>query len=219
MKKYYLSSNKCDIKKVNILAKIIKFHEINQVLKEQVTNELLFFLKKNTSCKHILIVGLGNDNYTADSIGPNVLKYIKVNYSFNNYSIKVSALEPGVLKETGIVTFQIIKSLVEEIKPDLIILIDAFISDNIDDLNKTIIISNSGLKSGIGIKELNEEISDKTLHTKVVTIGVPTAIELKLKKKKDNFLPYILSTKDIDDYVINISKLIGESINNAISKY
>ena len=182
------------------------------------------FLKTmNISKKdHIFIVGLGNDNHTADSIGPKALKHIKVNSYLENMGIKikankVSALEPGVLGETGILTEKIIKSVCKEIKPDLIILIDSLVSDDINYLNKVVQINNWGLSPGSGIKGINSKIDKDTLGIPVISIGAVTAVEIKFTNNNKNYIPYILSTKDIDQYVHDISSIIGKAINEAIN--
>lgn len=135
---------------------------------------------------NVLIVGLGNDSHTADSIGPKTLKYIKVNTHLESLGIKIkqnkiSALEPGVLGETGIETKRIIESVVEEINPDVVILIDSFVSNDICYLNKTIEISDNGITPGSGILGIQKEINKDTIGIPVITIGVTSAIEVKIK--------------------------------------
>jgi len=189
---------------------------IKNLLKEEINS---FLEKLDLSTKyHVLVVGLGSENYTADSVGPNSLKYITANYYLENLGVnldrKVSLLEPGVLGETGIETRRIIESVVEEIKPDVVILIDSFVTNNIDNLNHTIEITDEGIVPGSGVKGLNEKIDSLALGVPVVVIGVATAVEVKLssKNKKDK-TNYLLSTNDVDDYVLRISKLIGTCIN------
>jgi len=200
-------------------------NNINEIIKNLKKEIKYFFNKMNISNNsHILIVGLGNDNYTADSIGPKTLKYIKVNSYLDNFNIKtkgikVSALEPGVLSETGILTEKIIKSVTDEIKPDLVILIDSFVCNNVDFLNKTIELSNRGLNPGSGLIGIDSKIDYETLNRPVLVIGVPTAIEIKFNKKETNFVPYLLSSKDIDKYVDNISKIIADTLNEIIFDY
>lgn len=206
--------------KNNYIYKTIFFNKMTNKLKDELKEVLRFFINKLDNINHIFIVGIGNDNYTADSIGPKTLKHIKVNSylkDFINDKVIVSSLEPGVLSETGILTERIIKSISNEIKPDLIILIDSFISSNINYLNKTIEISNTGISSGLGINNLNSNIDENLLNIPIITIGVTTAVEVKFTKEKDiNYIPYILSTKDIDKYIDEISKIIGISLNEVI---
>lgn len=202
----------------NIIYKTIIFNNITNKLKEIIVKELLFFYKKTrNNLKHFLIIGIGNDNYTSDSIGPKILKHIKVNYNLENPDIKVSALEPGAFGETGILTEKIISSITKEIKPDIILLLDSYITDDINYLNKTIEINNKGLYPGAGISNINSKIDEESINTPIIVIGVPTAVEVKFSNTNKNFKPYILSTKDVDKYINNISKLIGESLNESIS--
>lgn len=224
-------SNCTDIKVLNNIDnqntyKTIFFSNLNDKdsIKNILKKELLYFFNEMNITKkdHIFIVGLGNENHTADSIGPKVLKYVQVNSYLENVGVKIinnkiSALAPGVLGETGILTEKIIKSVCNEIKPNLTILIDSFVSDDINYLNKTIQITNMGIKPGSGIKGINSIIDKNTLGIPVIVIGVTTTIEIKFTNDNNiNFIPYLLSTKDIDEYIISISEIIGKSINEAI---
>lgn len=203
----------------NFTYRTIFFNNLN--IKKELKKEIIYFFNKLNIKKgnHILIVGLGNDNNTADSIGPKTIKYLKINSFLETFNIKVndtvtSSLEPGVLGETGIESFKIIKSVCKEIKPDLVILIDSIVSDNILDLNKTIQITDAGINPGFGFFGFTSQISKKTLNVPTITIGVTTAIEVKFDNIK---IPYFLSSKDIDDYILKMSKIIAFSINEAIN--
>ena len=200
--------------------KTIIFENIDKKLKKTIKKEILFFLKKAniSKKKHILIVGMGSDFYTPDAIGPNTIKHIKVNSYLENLGIKlnntkVSALKPGVLGETGILSENIILSVKNEIKPDFIILIDSFVTNNINYLNHTIELNNYGISPGIGIKGINSFICQRNLHIPLLVIGVTTSILVKFNNKG---IPYILSCKDIDEYTLKISEVLGNSINEAI---
>ena len=187
-------------------------------IKNTLKKEILYFLNlyNINRNKHIFIVGLGNESNTADSIGPKVLKHINVNSHLFNLGIdinhiRISALEPGVLGTTGIDTTNIIKSVCKSIKPDLIILIDSFVTNNINNLNKTIEITNTGIKPGSGIRGNNSKITESNLKIPIITIGIPVCIEYK---KDNNTL--LVSTSNIDEYVHNISKIIGTSLNEIL---
>lgn len=186
-----------------------------KIIKDFFKNEILLFLKRLNidNTKHIFVIGLGNESNTADSIGPRVLKYIVVNsHIYNLLNIKhpkISALEPGVLGTTGIDTFKIIESVSHEINPDLIILIDSFVTNKISYLNKAIEINDDGIIPGSGIHGNNTEIKKETIKVPVLVIGIPTALEFKKKEE----IPLLISTNDIDEYVIKISKIIGTSLN------
>ena len=208
----------------NYIYRTIIFNDLNskKKIKEELIRQLVFLYDKLNivNSRHFLIVGIGNDNYTSDSVGPKTLKHIKVNYDIEmgaSAKIKVSALEPGAFGETGILTEKIISSISKEIKPDIIILIDSYVTDNINYLNKTIEINNRGLYPGCGIESINSRIDRESINIPIIVIGVPTAIEVKFSLDNvSNFIPYLLSTKDVDKYINDISKILGEGINEFI---
>ena len=132
-----------------------------------------------------LVVGLGNRNSTPDALGPKVIdsilitkylydiKEIDVDRSFGN----VSSLTPGVLANTGIETSDVIKGIVNESKPDYLIVIDALASSSMERINKTIQITDTGISPGSGIGNNRKEISREVLGIPVISIGIPTVIE------------------------------------------
>lgn len=132
---------------------------------------------------YILVVGLGNDKSTPDSLGPLVVNDIIVtNHLFvldnlsSNYK-RVSAIIPGVMGTTGIETKDIIESVIKKINPTILIVIDSLASRSIERLNKTIQITNTGIHPGSGIGNKREEISYETLGIPVIAIGVPTVVD------------------------------------------
>ena len=130
-----------------------------------------------------LIVGLGNDKSTPDSLGPlTINKIIVTNHIYlidelsDNFK-RLSAINPGVMGETGIETSDIIESVVSRIKPDYLIVIDSLASKSIERLNKTIQITDTGIHPGSGIGNKRKEISCDTLGIPVIAIGVPTVVD------------------------------------------
>ncbi|AYF54499.1 GPR endopeptidase [Clostridium botulinum C] len=131
-----------------------------------------------------LVVGLGNWNVTPDALGPKVISKLMITRHLRELvpdkideNIRpVCALSPGVLGITGIETGEIIKAVVDKIKPNLIICIDALASRSTEKVNKTIQIGNTGISPGSGIGNKRMEISEKTLGIPVIAIGVPTVV-------------------------------------------
>ena len=89
----------------------------------------------------------------------------------------VCALAPGVLGITGIETGEIIKGVVDKIKPNLIICIDALASRKMERVNSTIQLGTTGISPGSGVGNRRMEISEKTLGIPVIAIGVPTVVD------------------------------------------
>ena len=130
-----------------------------------------------------LIVGLGNDKSTPDSLGPlTINKIIVTNHIYlldelsEDYK-RLSAINPGVMGETGIETSDIIEAVVSKIKPDYLIVIDSLASKSIERLNKTIQITDTGIHPGSGIGNKRKEISYDTIGIPVIAIGVPTVVD------------------------------------------
>ncbi len=151
-----------------------------------VTKELKKILKnKSLLGKKVLIVGLGNELSTPDSLGPKTIQNIVVTrHLFNMKEIQVeegysnvSAFSPGVYAATGIESFDIIKGIVDIINPDYIIAIDALASSSIENVNKIIQITDSGIEPGSGIGNNRKELSEKLLSIPVIVIGVPTVVD------------------------------------------
>ena len=130
-----------------------------------------------------LIIGLGNSKIISDALGSKCLEDIIVTrhlYLLNDVDKKfrnVSILEPKVMGLTGIDSFEIIKNVVKEIKPDFIIAIDSLCAADIRRINKTIQITSTGITPGSGIGNTKEELSLETLGVKVIAIGVPTVVD------------------------------------------
>lgn len=89
----------------------------------------------------------------------------------------VSAIAPGVLGTTGIETVEILKGIVENIKPKLLIVIDALASRSIERISSTVQLSDTGIVPGAGVGNTQSEISKNTLGIPVIAIGIPTVVE------------------------------------------
>ena len=136
-------------------------------------------IKEDAYC---LIVGLGNDKSTPDSLGPlSINNIIVTSHLFELENIKgfmkVSAINPGVMGQTGIETSDIILSIVEKIKPDFLIVIDSLASGSIERVNKTIQMTDTGIHPGSGIGNSRKEISKEKINIPVIAIGIPTVVD------------------------------------------
>ena len=132
----------------------------------------------------ILVAGLGNMYITADSIGPKTLTNVLITRHIKNqmpemYSdfgmADISGIAPGVLGQTGIESADIIKSVVRQTNPSMVIIVDALASRKISRLATTVQISNTGIAPGSGVGNNRHAIDQNFLGIKVISIGVPTA--------------------------------------------
>lgn len=153
---------------------------------ETLTKELKNILEKHIEEQdEVLVVGLGNIYVTPDSLGPKVINEIEVTRHIINYmpqyvkegTRKISAISPGVLGTTGIETVEILKGIVDNIHPKLIIVIDALASRSIERISSSVQISDTGIAPGAGVGNRRSEISINSLGIPVIAIGIPTCVE------------------------------------------
>ena len=99
--------------------------EISEVL----ARELRSVLPDPDREQSILVVGLGNREVTADSLGPNVVDNLLVNrhivkeygkVAYNRSKMhQISSLVPGVMAKTGMESAEIIRGVIGETKPHM----------------------------------------------------------------------------------------------------
>ena len=221
--------------------------EISKCLAE----ELLKLLPEEEEEQNILVVGLGNREVTADALGPQtvdnlyitrhiVREYGKAAYSCNRMPL-LSALEPGVMAKTGMETAEIVKGVVSETKPDILIVVDALAARSTKRLNRTIQITNTGIQPGSGVGNHRNALTKESLGVPVIAIGIPTVVDSativmdameKLLEGEENVdaVKYMSSQqppfpelnnmymtgKDIDAVIKRISFTVSEGINIAM---
>lgn len=224
---------------------IKKIHNITEDKEKQIietfSKELKSIIDKHIKPnEEILIVGLGNSFSTPDSLGAKVVQNIEITRHIKIYlpnaidrnTRSVSAITPGVLGTTGIETVEIVRGIVDNIKPKLVIAIDSLCSKNIDRINKSIQISDTGIVPGGGVGNRQAELSKETLDVPVIGVGIPTVLdaatividtlkacevnisenEIVDKMKLNNF-NFIVTPKEIDELIENMTAIVSEGIN------
>ena len=197
----YITLSFCD------LQKITEF----EVLEKQFKKALQALIKEN---ENTLVVGLGNREITADSVGVKTAeKILATRHIMGEFAEKiglvglknVSVIVPNVLGKTGIEVMEILKGIITHINADTVIVIDALCARDESRLFKTIQFTDSGISPGSGVKNKRQEKSQKTLGVKVVAIGVPTVIEYS-----ENL---IVTPKDCDLFTDKISDILALNLN------
>ncbi len=176
----------------------------------------------------VLVVGLGNREITSDCIGPFTCeKILATRHIAGEFSKKiglgnlksVSVITPSVLGKTGIETSETVKAIVEKIKPDAVIVIDALCASVSDNLFSLIQLTNSGISPGSGVKNTRKELSYNTLGVPTVAIGIPTVVEASTivrefsKKETEKIKELLLTPKDTDLLSHRISEILAHSLN------
>lgn len=159
---------------------------------QEISDELMKFLKQLVKEEpdreySVLIVGLGNRQVTPDALGPYVVDNLNITrhivkeygkYAMGEDEVRlVSAVVPGVMAQTGMETVEIIKGVVQETKPDMIIAVDALAARSSKRLNRTIQISDTGINPGSGVGNHRNGITRETVGVPVIAIGVPTVVD------------------------------------------
>ena len=166
-----------------------------------------------------LVAGLGNENITPDALGPICAKKIFSTRHFESVTemkshlpslSPVASISTGVLGQTGIETAEYISGIVGFVKPDAVIIVDALACSSIMNLGKTIQLSDTGITPGSGVGNFRKTIDKQTLGVPVVSMGVPTVMELSADENM------IVTPKDIDTIISRAAGLLSLSINCAV---
>lgn len=171
-----------DVKKIHNI-ETEKEDKIVEVISKELANIVDKHIKKE---EEIMIVGLGNLYSTPDSLGSRVVNEVEITRHIKLYlpqyidanTRAISAISPGVLGTTGIESAEIIRGIVDKIKPKMIVAIDSLCSKSVSRINKSVQISDTGIVPGGGVGNARDELSEKTLGIPVVAIGVPTVVEM-----------------------------------------
>lgn len=135
----------------------------------------------------VLVVGLGNREVTPDALGPRVVDNMMITrhvlkefgkYAFGEEEVNsVSGIVPGVMAQTGMESQEIIRGVIDETKPDVMIAIDALAARSTRRLSRTIQITDTGINPGSGVGNHRHGLSKDTVGVPVIAIGVPTVVD------------------------------------------
>ena len=168
--------------------------EVNGILdekdgiKERASHALAEELKKLIKFHYylkVLVVGLGNEKVTPDSLGPHTVDKIKItSHLFKIFECdgdwemaNVAGFTPSVTGVTGMETADLIEKAVSLVMPDTVIAIDALAAKDLSRLSTTIQICDTGISPGAGMGNRRKNINKDTLGCPVISIGVPTVID------------------------------------------
>ena len=161
--------------------------EVSEELAKYLIEVMEKIIPESEHDKEVLVIGLGNRQATPDALGPyvadnlNVTRHIVKEYgkyaALEEMNCVVSAIVPGVMAQTGMETAEIIKGVVRETRPDLLIVVDALAARNSRRLNRTIQIADTGINPGSGVGNYRNAITKETIGVPVIAIGVPTVVD------------------------------------------
>ncbi len=161
--------------------------EVSKVLSEHLEEFIKKEVKKKKEDVSVLIVGLGNRKVTPDALGPYVVDNLNISRhilrEYGKYAMGdqktyyTSAIVPGVMAQTGMETTEIIRGIIDETDPDVVIAVDALAARSSRRLNRTIQIADTGIHPGSGVGNHRNGITRDTVGIPVIAIGVPTVVD------------------------------------------
>ena len=166
------------------------------------------FLHKYHKGGTILFIGLGNSSVLADSFGVKVVNKLIATNQYNDFLTmpKVALFCPETTNKTGISSLRLIEMVVKDLKPDVLVLIDSFVTTSATHLNNSLEINDCGIIFADQLRS-NKIINYKTFHIPVLSIGFPA-----LLKFHKSYLASVSLNQDLD----LISDIVSKSINQII---
>ena len=186
-------------------------------------------VRKNAGNKEgdlsVLVVGLGNREVTPDALGPYVADHLSVTRhivkEYGKYAMGlehaslISAIVPGVMGQTGMESTEIVRGIVKETHPDMVIAVDALAARNSKRLNRTVQIADTGIHPGSTRDLVWSGLTEESLGVPVIGIGVPTVVDAAtiVNDTMENFIAALESSDSL--------KGVGEVLRsyNAGEKY
>lgn len=184
-----------------------------------------------------LVVGLGNRAMTPDAVGPVCCDHVLVTrHLISAQPRQFSALRPvavfraGVLGSTGVESAEAVRGLVRQVRPAFIIAVDALAARRAGRVCTTVQLSDTGIVPGSGVGNHRAALSRETLGVPVFAVGVPTVVDSAtlaadlleqagvrepdaLAAPAENLM---MTPRDIDRQVQELSKIVGYGINWAL---
>ena len=184
----------------------------------------------------VLVVGLGNSDITPDAIGPLAADTVLATRHITGEIAEmaglpglrpVAVLAPGVLGQTGMETAEIIASVCRGIEPSAVIVVDALASKSVSRLGRTVQISDTGISPGSGVQNRRKELSQATLGVPVLSVGVPTVVDLQTichdltagktaGQVPDEAEGMMVTPREIDTLVEGAARTVAFAINHAL---
>lgn len=210
--------------------------EYHSEISEELEKHVQALLPDTEGEKAVLIVGLGNREVTPDALGPNVVnnmlitrhiikEYGKAAYGREQVNL-ISAIVPGVMAQTGMEALEIVKGIIDETGPDVVIAIDALAARSTKRLNRTIQVTDTGIHPGSGVGNHRNAITQESLGVPVIAIGVPTVVDAatiisdateQSFQGNRELVNFYMTPKNIDETVKRLGYTISEALNIALA--
>ena len=189
------------------------------------------------TAESVLVAGLGNRDVTPDALGPKAVSNLMITrHLIREYGREmmgmdgccvVSGIVPGVMAQTGMETSEILQGIIEETRPDLLIVIDALAARSTRRLGRTVQITDTGIQPGSGVGNHRGSLTKESLGIPVIAIGVPTVVEAaaivydaqgNCEKMPPHLNGMFVTPKNIDEMIKQLSFTLSEALNMVFSE-
>jgi spore protease len=232
-----------------------KLEQEDESFHEPITKEIAKYIRQlagDVENREILVAGLGNREVTPDALGPQVVDNLFITrhlgkefgseYLEENKLGNISAISPGVMAQTGMETSEVLRGIIRETMPKLVIVIDALAARSIHRLNKTVQITDTGISPGSGVGNNRKELNKESLGVDVIALGVPTVVDAATivsdtmeqfmtkqgfeeheihqfmgELKEETIGNMFVTPKNIDESIKRISYTISEALNKCFA--
>ena len=189
------------------------------------------------TAESVLVAGVGNRDVTPDALGPQAVSNLMITrHLIREYGREmmgmdgccvVSGIVPGVMAQTGMETSEILQGIIEETRPDLLIVIDALAARSSRRLGRTVQITDTGIQPGSGVGNHRGSLTKESLGIPVIAIGVPTVVEAaaivydaqgNCEKMPPHLNGMFVTPKNIDEMIKQLSFTLSEALNMVFSE-
>ena len=189
------------------------------------------------TAESVLVAGVGNRDVTPDALGPQAVSNLMITrHLIREYGREmmgmdgccvVSGIVPGVMAQTGMETSEILQGIIEETRPDLLIVIDALAARSTRRLGRTVQITDTGIQPGSGVGNHRGSLTKESLGIPVIAIGVPTVVEAaaivydaqgNCEKMPPHLNGMFVTPKNIDEMIKQLSFTLSEALNMVFSE-
>ena len=189
------------------------------------------------TAESVLVAGLGNRDVTPDALSPQAVSNLMITrHLIREYGREmmgmdgccvVSGIVPGVMAQTGMETSEILQGIIEETRPDLLIVIDALAARSTRRLGRTVQITDTGIQPGSGVGNHRGSLTKESLGIPVIAIGVPTVVEAaaivydaqgNCEKMPPHLNGMFVTPKNIDEMIKQLSFTLSEALNMVFSE-
>lgn len=209
--------------------------ELAEAVVKSLSDAIKMLLEKNGYRKGdgVLVVGLGNEEITADSLGALTLRGLRVTSHLKKQGLfnrmpNISAIKSSVSGVTGLESFDIIKGVIETTSPSYLICIDTLACKSPKRLSRAIQLTDLGISPGSGVNNAKKMLNKESLGIPVLAIGVPLVIyalniireyaaNARLQNADEILSSLIVTAKEIDLVAEDFASVIAEALNLAFS--